>query len=60
MADICKCEGKECPIKDKCLRHTSITDKWNQTFFMEMPYLDGNCEFFIPIDDKKINELPNH
>lgn len=36
MADITKCTGDHCPIKDKCYRHTAPSSEW-QTWFVETP-----------------------
>jgi hypothetical protein len=37
MADITMCDGKECPIKDRCYRHTATKSNW-QSFFTHTPY----------------------
>ena len=36
MADITKCEGKNCPLKDMCYRYTAKEGIW-QSYFTEIP-----------------------
>lgn len=36
MADITKCKGTDCPVKDECYRHTAI-DGYQQSWFTEAP-----------------------
>lgn len=43
MADITKCWGTDCPLKEQCYRYTSKADEY-QTFFFEVPYKDGKCD----------------
>ena len=50
MADISKCTGGGCPIKEFCYRNTA-EDDIDQTYFMHIPFVhnkDGSiaCEFF--------------
>lgn len=38
------CEGKRCPIKDTCLRHTRPITDWRTSYqFLSPPYRDGDC-----------------
>lgn len=32
MADITKCTGDHCPMKDKCYRHTASNSEWQSWF----------------------------
>ena len=49
MPDITMCEGRGCPQKDKCYRHTAEPDIVVQSYFGERVMgLDGTCEYFIP------------
>ena len=44
MADITKCEGTDCPIRDVCYRYTA-TDGIMQSYFAEVPmfkFKDGS------------------
>jgi hypothetical protein len=45
MADITKCSGFNCPLKDNCKRYKAIDGMW-QSYFTEVPYKDGKCEMF--------------
>lgn len=46
MADITKCPGGDCPIKDKCYRFTAPTSDFRQSWFCEYPFKDGKCDTF--------------
>lgn len=50
MADITKCSGEDCPIKEMCYRFTAKADKHYQSYFVEAPgKLENNtfsCEMF--------------
>ena len=46
MADITMCDGKDCPLKETCLRFTSEPNKHRQSYFTHAPYKNGKCEFF--------------
>ena len=50
MPDMTKCEGGECPIKNKCYRYTSSSSMY-QSYFMEIPYdfEKGKCELILKI-----------
>jgi hypothetical protein len=37
MADICMCSGKDCPVKEKCHRFTSLSIEYGQSYFTEPP-----------------------
>lgn len=47
MPDITKCEGGECPIKNKCYRYTSPSSMYQS--FMGTPYNfeKKECEFLL-------------
>lgn len=47
MVDMAMCEGDNCPMKDKCYRHTAIAAKYRQTYFIESPYNEGKCSHFL-------------
>lgn len=55
MPDISMCEGKDCPIKEKCYRFKATPSRYGQSYFMESPYKDGKCDELIDIrKDHKI------
>jgi hypothetical protein len=37
MADITKCSGEGCPLKNECYRFLA-TDSYRQSYFMTAPY----------------------
>lgn len=37
MADITKCEGINCPLKETCYRFTAPDNKHRQSYFVETP-----------------------
>jgi hypothetical protein len=45
MADISKCKGTDCPIKEKCRRYTAPSGI-RQSWFAEVPLKDGKCDFY--------------
>lgn len=47
MADITKCTGEGCPVKDKCYRYTETTNE-RQSWFVEVP---GRLD---SVDDKPV------
>ena len=40
--DITMCFGKDCPIKNDCIRYVAKPEKY-QSYFEESPYNDGKC-----------------
>ncbi len=56
MADITMCEGRNCPLKEKCYRHTAIPNIYRQSYFVYMPYDESkeNCpDFWDDIEQRK-------
>lgn len=54
MADITTCEGKDCPLKEKCYRYTAEPCKYRQSYFLEPPYKeDGHCDYAWPNYEKR-------
>lgn len=46
MADITKCKGEHCLLKDKCYRYTAKDSEYRQAYFMEIPIKNGICEMY--------------
>jgi hypothetical protein len=46
MADITKCIGTGCPVKEKCYRYTTKSSEFRQSWFCEIPLKDGKCDMF--------------
>ena len=40
------CKGVGCDLKKMCYRHTTKPSKYRQSYFMESPIKDGNCDYF--------------
>lgn len=49
MADITKCTGTDCPIKENCYRFTAPVSDWNQSWFFECPLKDGECDMYYEL-----------
>jgi hypothetical protein len=50
MADITKCEGKDCSLKESCYRYTAPPSEYRQTYFTEPPIKDGKCEYYLKVN----------
>ncbi len=37
MADITKCQGVNCPMKESCYRYTAPSSEYRQSWFMSVP-----------------------
>jgi hypothetical protein len=48
MADICKCLGTDCPLKEKCFRYKA-PESYFQSYFLDVPIVNGVCEYFIEL-----------
>ena len=46
MADISKCIGKDCPIKEKCYRFTAPTGIW-QSWHSYKWTIEEGCDDFL-------------
>ena len=57
MADVSKCSGTNCPLKETCYRFTAPNSELWQSWMTSVPIKDGKCEMYI--DNKlwkKINQ----
>ena len=55
MADISKCGGVDCSIKEKCYRYTATSNEYRQSYMM--PDKKGkDCEYYWDNKQKKLNE----
>ena len=54
MPDIIMCEGKDCPIKERCYLYRATPCEQRQAYFTEIPYKDGNCDYFSNVGQRKI------
>ena len=55
MAEISKCKGTDCPLKETCYRYTAEEDPYRQRYFIEIPYRRGKCEKYWKTNGKKNN-----
>jgi hypothetical protein len=56
MSDITKCDGTDCPVKEKCYRFTAKSDDVYQSYFVDPPIKDGKCEMFWGENSQQIFE----
>jgi len=40
------CSGKDCPFKEACYRFTAEKNQIKQSFFVEPPIKNGDCEMY--------------
>jgi hypothetical protein len=60
MADISKCKGTDCPVKENCYRFTAKSDDFYQSYFTEPPIKDGKCDMYWGENSEQIfNQLKN-
>lgn len=59
MADITMCRGDNCPLKNDCQRYTTKTGKVNQSYFVDPPYIDDECDMFWAIKDSTVMKSLN-
>jgi hypothetical protein len=46
MADITKCKGTNCPIKQNCYRYTAKEDEFYQAYFTVVPLKNDECDMY--------------
>jgi hypothetical protein len=51
MADITKCSGIDCPLKEECFRFKA-PESYFQSYFGDVPIVNGVCEYFMKIFKK--------
>jgi len=57
MADITKCPGNYCKVKDACYRYTAVSSEYMQSYFVDLPIdKDGNCDMFWDNEIFKCNK----
>jgi hypothetical protein len=60
MADITKCKGEGCPIKESCYRFTAEASEFRQSYFFTPPFKDNTCEMYWGKKSEYIyNQLKN-
>lgn len=46
MPDITMCSGEGCPLKESCYRYTAKPSEYWQSYFIDPPIKDGECEYY--------------
>ena len=57
MSDITKCNGRNCPVKQKCKRYTA-KESFLQSYFSESPIKDGKCDMYWE-ENNQLNKITN-
>jgi len=53
MADITKCEGENCKLKETCYRFTAKESEFNQSYFFKPPIKENEkCDYYLEIKTK--------
>jgi hypothetical protein len=47
--DIAMCLGTNCPLKEDCLRFKGERNPYSQSYFAQVPFENGKCEFYWKI-----------
>ena len=47
MADITMCTGEGCEARVTCYRFTAKPNEYRQSYFMEVPDINGGCPYYI-------------
>ena len=50
MPDITMCNGQGCELKSTCYRYKS-TPSIRQSYFIESPIEDGQCDYYWEVED---------
>jgi hypothetical protein len=45
--DFTMCKGDDCPLKNKCRRYTEEPNLDYQSYFVDPPYIDDECDMFF-------------
>ena len=57
MTDITMCNDEKCHLKNICYRFMATPSDHRQSYFLQTPRKDYECDYFYPIeDDVKIND----
>lgn len=52
MPDITMCDGKDCPLKENCYRHTAEPSKFAQSYYATPPWDGEKCDRYVPKETK--------
>ena len=59
MADITKCKGTDCPLKETCYRFLAMVGLI-QSYFKDVPFKDGKCEYYWNIKQLSLTKQKNY
>lgn len=59
MADITMCEGTDCPLKDKCYRYLAPKNPYRQSYFVNAPIKNSNCDYYWEIGETGTEQIKN-
>ena len=60
MPDITLCKDDKCHLKNKCYLFMAIPNQQNQSYFLQTPRKDYECDYFRPIQiGTRIKDLDN-
>jgi len=59
MADITMCRGDDCPLKNNCHRYTANASEYRQSYFVDPPYVDDECDYFWGIENSTVMKSLN-
>lgn len=60
MADITKCKGTGCRLKETCYRYNVKSDSLYQSYFAKPPMKDGKCDSYWEHKIKSNGKQTNH
>lgn len=52
MADITMCNGKNCDLRQTCYRYKAKPNEYRQSYFVETPIKNGECDKYWEYCDK--------
>ncbi len=50
MPDISMCDDEKCHLKNKCYRFRAIPSEHRQSYFLQSPRKDYECDYFCQIE----------
>ena len=51
MPDITMCDGKKCDLATTCYRYKAEPSKYRQSYFVEAPIENGQCDYYLEVED---------
>ena len=56
MSDITMCKGYGCPKQLDCYRVSAPVNPYAQSYFVNVPFEDGECKYFMEIFKDEIKQ----